>query len=393
MPSVVTPRRSRAKFVAIGLVAAAAIAFGLHWLLTRNHESTDDAQVEGHIYPVSARIPGQVVAVRIKDNQAVKAGDVLVELDRTDLQVRLDSARADLAAARAQAQNAQAQLALTEKSVGATLRQAAGSVNEASSGVSSLRAAREQAHADVTAAEAALRLAESEYKRAEGLFAADAVTKAEMDSRRAALDQARAQLEQARAHEDSARASISSGQGALQLAEGRRQAAQTGPEQLASAQAEVALADSRVKQSESAVRAAELNVSYATVRAPAAGVVSKRNVEVGQTVAPERALLALVATDDLWVVANFKETQVGEMRPGQPAEVDVDAFSGDSLSGHVESIAGATGARFALLPPDNASGNFVKVVQRVPVLIRIDHAQGIALRPGLSADVTVTVGQ
>ncbi|HKE18921.1 MAG TPA: HlyD family secretion protein, partial [Kofleriaceae bacterium] len=314
-------------------------------------------------------------------------------LDRTDIAVRLDAARADLAAARAQAENAQAQLALTRKSVGANLSQAAGGVTEASSGVSSLRAARDQARADVVAAQAALHLAETEHKRAQDLFAADAVTRAEIDRRQAALDQARAQLEQARAREESARASISSGQGALQLAEGRRQAAQTGPEQLAAAQAQVALADSRVKQSESAVRTAELNLSYATVRAPAAGVVSRRNVEVGQTVAPDRPLLALVATSDLWVVANFKETQVGEMRPGQPAEIDVDAFSGETMSGHVESIAGATGARFALLPPDNASGNFVKVVQRVPVLIRIDDAHSIALRPGLSADVTVTVGQ
>ncbi len=377
----------------MGLVAAAALGFGLHWLLTRDSESTDDAQVEGHVYPVSARIAGQVVAVRVKDNQLVKAGDVLVELDRTDLQVHLDAARADLAAARAQAQAAQAQLALTEKSVSANLRQAAGGMTEASSGVSSLRAAREQARADVAAAQSALRLAETEHRRAQDLFAADAITRAEIDAREAALDQARARLEQAQAREQSARAGISSGQGTLELAEGRRQAAQTGPEQLAAAQAQVALTESRVKQAEAAVRTAELNLSYAAVRAPAAGVVSRRSVELGQTVAPDRPLLALVATRDLWVVANFKETQVGEMRPGQPAEVEIDAFSGRSLSGHVESIAGATGARFALLPPDNASGNFVKVVQRVPVLIRIDDADGIALRPGLSADVTVRVGQ
>ncbi|MFP2912612.1 HlyD family secretion protein, partial [Pyxidicoccus sp. 3LFB2] len=160
--------------------------------------------------------------------------------------------------------------------------------------------------------------------------------------------------------------------------------------QVQAAQAAVKLADAKLKQAQAALKLAELAVSYTQVRAPVAGVVSRRTVEVGQVVGPERPLMALVPQDDLWVVANFKEDQVGEMKPGQPVELTVDAFGGREFKGHVDSLAGASGARFALLPPDNASGNFVKVVQRIPVLIRFDgEAKDALLRPGMSAEVTV----
>ncbi len=182
-------------------------------------------------------------------------------------------------------------------------------------------------------------------------------------------------------------------QGALEAARGRLVAAEAGPQQVEQARAALALARARLAQAEAARTLAQLNVSYATIRAPRGGVVSRRTVEPGQMVDPSRALMAIVPLDDVWVVANFKEDQVGTMREGQRAEFTVDAFPGRRFHAHVESLAGATGSRFSLLPPDNASGNFVKVIQRVPVLLRIDDAGAVPLRPGLSADVTVTVGR
>jgi membrane fusion protein, multidrug efflux system len=215
------------------------------------------------------------------------------------------------------------------------------------------------------------------------------VTQAELDIRQAAFDQAKASLDQSHARLDSTRAAIDGGFAGVVQAQGRLAAAQTAPQQVQAARASVHLADARVKQTEAALRLAELNVSYASIRAPMSGVVARRSVEVGNMVSPDRPLLAIVPLDDVWIVANFKESQIGSMRAGQHADIEVDTFGGRKLSGHVESIAGGTGSRFALLPPDNASGNYVKVVQRLPVLIRLDNRDGLDLRPGMSADVTV----
>jgi membrane fusion protein (multidrug efflux system) len=165
----------------------------------------------------------------------------------------------------------------------------------------------------------------------------------------------------------------------------------TAPQQVQSAQAQVQLAQARVEQFRAAERLAELNLSYGVVKAPVAGIVSRKNVEVGSLVSPDRPVLALVPLDDVWIVANFKEDQIGAMKAGQPASIQIDTFSGHAFAGHVESIAAGTGARFALLPPDNATGNYVKVVQRVPVRIKIDDRSGLALRPGISATVTVRI--
>ena len=184
---------------------------------------------------------------------------------------------------------------------------------------------------------------------------------------------------------------ISGNYGGVEQAQGQLVAAMTAPQQVQSAQAQVHLAQARVEQSRAAERLAELNLSYGVVRAPMAGVVSRKNVEVGTLVSPDRPVLAIVPLDDLWIVANFKEDQIGAMKPGQTATIKIDTFSGHLFQGHVESIAGGTGARFALLPPDNATGNFVKVVQRVPVRLKIDDRGGLALRPGISASVTVRV--
>ncbi|NTX06195.1 MULTISPECIES: HlyD family secretion protein [Myxococcus] len=392
LPSVVkepAAPRSRAKKVLPALVALALVGGGARWVLTRGHESTDDAQVEGRIANVSPRVSGMVAKVRVSDNQAVKAGDVLVELDSTDLDAKLEVARADVLSAEAQASNAQSQLALTEVNAGANLRQARGGVVQANSGISSSKAALDQSHADVAAAEARFKLADADMTRVKTLKAEGAVTQADLDARQSAYDQAKALLDVARARLTSTQAGVQGSSGGLETAQGKLAAAETGPVQVQAAQAAVKLSDAKLKQAQAALHLAELAVSYTKVRAPVDGVVSRRTVEVGQMVGPERPLMAVVPQDDVWVVANFKEDQVGEMKAGQPVEVEVDAFGSHAFKGHVDSLAGASGARFALLPPDNASGNFVKVVQRIPVLIRFDGESQVALKPGMSAVVTV----
>ena len=382
-------RRKRTAFLIAGLGAAAVLVSATWYLVHLGRESTDDAQVEGRVMSVSARVPGQVLRVRVDDNQVVEAGDVLVELDPADYAAKLDAARADLAAARAAADGARSALALTEKAAPANLVQAQGGLIAASFSLTSAEAEIEQARSDLAAADSRQSLAELNLKRARALVESNVLPAADLDQRQTEFDAANAQYQRERARVAAALASRAGSGGGVVLAKGKLSAAQTAAEQVASARAALALAEAKALQAEAALKLAELNLSYATVRAPRRGVVSRRSVEQGQTVGPERSLLAIVPLDDVWVVANFKEDQLAEMRAGQRTTVRLDTYGRREFHGHVESIAGATGARFALLPPDNATGNFVKVVQRVPVLIRLDGSAGAELRPGMSADVTV----
>jgi membrane fusion protein (multidrug efflux system) len=381
--------RRRTPLLLASLVAVAALASGGWYVLTRGQESTDDAEVEGRVMNVSPRVSGLVLHVHVADNQVVNAGDVLVELDPADYAARADGARADLAAARASFEGARAALALTEKTAPASLVQARGGMVSAASSAVSAEAAVAQMSADIVAAESRKTLAERNLQRARSLLEQHAVAVAEVDASQTDFDSANAQLEQARARLASAQAALAGSGGGIELAKGRLEAAQTSREQVDAARAALSLAEARVQQMEAALKLAELNLSYTTVRATRRGVVSRRTVEEGQTVSPERPLFAIVPLDDVWIVANFKEDQLADMSPGEPATVRLDTYGRPELRGRVESIAGGTGARFALLPPDNATGNFVKVVQRLPVLIRLDPANGIELRPGMSADVTV----
>jgi membrane fusion protein (multidrug efflux system) len=382
-------KRSRAKTLLPILILAAGAVGTVVYAQGRGKESTDDAQLEGHVASVASRVTGQVARVLVQDNQLVHEGDVLVELDDADYLVRLDAARADLASAKAALLSAETQLALTEKTIDATIRQAKGGVTQASAMVRSSRASIDQAKADLVAAQSRRDLAQIELSRVQTLHDQGAIAQAELDSKRALLDQADASLAQARARIATADASVSGSIGGVEAASGKMVQAQTGPEQIASARAAVEVAKARVAQSEAAVHQAELNESYTKVKAQLTGLVSRRTVEAGQLVSPERPLLAIVPNGDVWVVANFKEDQLADMRPGQAARITIDTYGGKKLAGHVDSIAGASGARFSLLPPDNASGNFVKVVQRIPVLIRLDAPPDVPLRPGMSANATV----
>lgn len=381
----------KAPKVMMGLFAVAALLGATIWFHGRGKESTDDAQVEGHVVTVSVRTPGQVAKVLVTDNQMVKEGDVLVELDIEELKARFAVAKADRLAAEASLALARSQLDLTEKTTTASLRQARGGVSQATSGVMSSKAQRDQSQADLVTAESRRQLADKELARVRELFAKGSVSQAELDARQASADQAAAGLDQAQARLESTRATISGNYGGVEQAQGRLVAAMAGPQQIEAAQAQVQLAQARVEQSRAAERLAELNLSYATVRAPASGVISRKNVEVGSLVSPERPILAIVPLNDVWIVANFKEDQIGSMKPGQSATIEIDTFAGKKFRGEVESLAAGTGARFALLPPDNATGNFVKVVQRVPVRLKIADREHAELRPGLSASVTVRI--
>lgn len=388
-PVSTASKPSRAKRLLPLLLGLAVLGASTTWLLGRGKESTDDAFVEGRVASVAPRVSAAVKAVHVVDNQRVKAGDVLVELDDRDYQVRVKLARADLAAAKASLHGARTQSAVKEVAVASDLSVAQGGIAQASAASGSSRAGIEQAAADVRAAEVRATHARNEARRGDQLYASGAYTQLELDARKTSEAEAEASLAQAQARLVSARANAQSSFGAVESARGRLLAAKTGPEQVEAAKAQVELAEARVAQSEASLEQAELALSYTRIVAPVDGVVSRRNVEVGQLVAPERPLFALVPEGDVWVVANFKEDQLAHMREGQHVELDVDAFPDAKLTGTVESFAAGTGSRFSLLPPDNASGNFTKVVQRVPVLIRLQDTGSSPLRPGMSVEATV----
>jgi membrane fusion protein (multidrug efflux system) len=382
------PRR-KAPLVAGGLVTIGLGIAAVLYITSRGKENTDDAQVEGHVSPVAARVTGQVSRVLVKDNQRVKKGDILVELDDADYAVRAASARADLAAAQATYASAVATLELTKKQLDANLAIARGGVSQASAVSGSTQAVIDQANADVSASTSRLALAKTELARTQRLVDQGAIPRNELDARLDAVAQTESQLASARARVVTAMASRSNSSGTTEAARGRLLIAQAVPEQIAVAEAQVELARAKVDQAQASLRQADLNLGYTKIRAEIDGTVSKRTVEPGQIASPDRALLALVDTSEEWVVANFKETQLGKIRPGQHVKIKIDGFDDQTLHGTVDSIQAGTGSRFSLLPPDNASGNFTKVTQRVPVKILLpDHAQE-ELRPGMSADVTV----
>jgi membrane fusion protein (multidrug efflux system) len=382
--------KRRKSLVVLPLLVALSGAIGASALLHgAGKQTTDDAQIEGHVALVAPHVAGQVKSVLVKDNQHVNVGDVLVELDDRDFKARLAAAQADLFAAKAALRSSETQLAVTKKSVASNLAVARGGLAQAASVQGTTSAGIEQSRAEVVASESRLKLAELEYERTSRLFDASVLAKSALDAAGATLEQAQANVNQARARLKSSEASRQNSSGTIEAARGRVIAAEAGPQQVEAAEAARELSAAKVQQAEAALEQARLNLGYTRIVAEVSGVVSRRSVEVGQMAAPEKPLMALVPLDDTWVVANFKEDQIAQLHPGQLAEIQVDAFDGHTLRGHVDSLAGGTGARFSLLPPDNASGNFTKVVQRVPVLVRIDGVSDLALRPGLSAQVTV----
>jgi membrane fusion protein (multidrug efflux system) len=390
-------------FVVIGLVALAGVV-GFASLYS-GRESTDDAQVDGHVVPVAARVAGTVSVVHVQDNQEVKPGDVLVELDPRDYEIALARVEAELADARGAAQEATSAVPVANAATSGSLAGARAGVQQAQALIdvaqSSQKAAvarRAAAEARLTVAETAERKASSDLARLEPLMKKEEVSRVQYDAAVAAADTARASVASARAAVAEAENDVVKAESEIARARagfsGAQASAQTvsaAPSQMEATRAHASAAEARVQRAQAAVDQAKLNLEYTKVKATRAGLVSRKSVEVGQIVQPGQPLLALVPLDDVWVTANFKETQLESMHPGQAVRIKVDAYD-TPVDGVVDSIAAATGARFSLLPPENASGNFVKVVQRVPVKITLRPGQNAErrLRPGMSVHVTVS---
>ena len=388
-----------------GLIVVILICLGAWMWLTAGRESTDDAQVEAHVVPIAARVPGSVLRVPVSDNQSVDAGTVLVELDRRDYEVAVAKARAELADAEASAVAARSSVPIMSTTASSNVTTAQGSVEQARGGIEQSEKELEAARARMTTAEAKLREAEANATRAardverlRGLLAKDEVSQQQFDATVAAADAQRAAADSSKSQVAEADAGIRVAESKLmQTRAGEQQAraglrtAQTGPEQVTATRARASAAGARAQQAKAALDQAELNLLYTVLKAPAQGIVSRKSVEVGEVVQPGQPLMALILLDRPWITANFKETQLRDMRPGQPATVKIDAYGGREYKGKVDSIAAATGARFSLLPPENATGNYVKVVQRVPVKIVLEPGQDPehVLRPGMSVAPTV----
>ena len=389
--------------IVAGAVALAGIAVWL-WL-TAGRESTDDAQIDARVTQIAPRVGGTIARVAVNDNQRVDAGAVLIELDPRDYQVAVDKAKAELADAEANALAARSSVPIAATTAASGVTTARGGIAQSQAGVAAAEKEVEAARSRVVTAQARVREADTnavktarDVERFRGLLAKDEIAQQQFDSAVAAAESANAAADSARSQVVEAEAGIRVAESRLiQARAGEQQAhaeletAQTAPEQVTATKARASAAEARVQQARANVAQAELNLQYTVVKAPAAGVVSKKGVNTGQVVQAGQPLLALVQIDDVWVTANFKETQLKNMRPGQRAKVDVDALGGREFNGKVDSIAGATGARFSLLPPENATGNFVKVVQRVPVKIVLEGAQDPEhlLRPGMSVVPTV----
>ncbi len=395
-------------FIVLGVVVliVAGIAFGA-WTFLSGVESTDDAQVDGHINPVNAKIGGIVLAVNVKENQPVEAGTVLVQIDTRDYEVALARAEADVADAEANYEAARAGLPVVSAQTGSRTSSSQAAILRAQGGVEAAQKELESARARLNLAKARADEAHANYfkaskdlERLKRLVAKDEISQqqydasvATADAAKAAADSAQAGILEAESGIATAEARIKQARGSFGEAEAEAEAANSGPQEVASTRARVSAAAARVDQAKAAVNQMKLNLEYATIKAPVAGTISRKNVEVGQVVQPGQPLLAVVSLEDVWVTANFKETQLDKMRPGQPATISVDAYDGTKFSGHVESISAATGARFSLLPPENASGNYVKVVQRIPVRIALDPNARMEqiLRPGMSVYASVQV--
>ncbi|HEY2406164.1 MAG TPA: HlyD family secretion protein [Polyangiaceae bacterium] len=384
------PRRAALAAAALVVVAAGAL---LLWLHLRTYESTDDAQIDGDISAVGARVSGTVTALSVQDNQAVKAGDVLLELDGAEYAVALAQAEANLAQAEAQAEAQQPNVAITETTSKTAIASSGSDLAGAAAELAALKQDQAAASARLKEADARSKLAEIDRSRSESLVESGSSSKEDLDQKTSAADVATAELTAARAAVDAASKRLEQQRSRIAEAQSRFEDARTNaPQQLDVQRATVASHTASVKAAQAALDEARLRFGYTRIVAPVGGIVGKKSVNIGDHVEPGQQLLAIVQTGTLWVTANFKETELARMHPGQRARIDVDAY-GSTFTGRVESMPGASGARYSLFPPENASGNYVKVVQRLPVRIRLDPGQpGLErLRPGMSVEPKVYV--
>jgi membrane fusion protein (multidrug efflux system) len=383
-------KKGRIRAIALGVLAVAGLGVVGWYAAHAGLEDTDDAQVDADVVSVPAQIGGPVLKVLFAENQRVKAGDVLVEIDPAQPKARLDEADAQLAADKAAADAADNDVAIIKATATGQKGYAEASLRGSSVAASATVDQNALADAQVKQASVAREQAKTDLDRVKQLFGQGAVPRQQMDDAQARFDAAEAALTQAKAQQSFVRAGVAQAQSRVAEASARVNQSGTVDAQIAQARARAAAAHAKVATSQAARDLAALDLTYTKIIAPRDGLASKKSVVMGQMVSFGQPVVQIVPVDDAWVTANFKETQLNRMRVGQPVDVDIDAYAGLKLHGTVQSFSGATGARFSLLPPENATGNFTKVVQRVPVRIHLDAVpQDRPLRPGMSVEVTV----
>ena len=397
------PGRSPVKYIVLGMLLALLAAGAWAYFHFLDRVSSDDAQVDAHITAIAPKIPGNVLAVLVLDNQPVKAGDVLVRIDPRDYQARVDIARAALLQAESQLHTAQTVVPLTDNTTQSGASGAAAQLADAVAELDRARLGYEQAAgSDIAVAEANVRTKQASNERAQADLARmkPLLDKAEISRLQYDAYQATARVAESEVHaaeqqmasvQQNAgirKAAVAAAQSRVSLAQAQVEASLANRKQVDVRRAESGTAAAGVEAARANLAAAELQLSYTTLAAPVDGVVTHKSVEPGQIVQPGQGLMTIIPLQDVWVTANFKETQLASVHAGQRAEIKVDMY-GRSVSGHVDSISGATGSRMSLLPPENATGNFVKVVQRIPVKILIDQTNGLVLRPGMNVDATI----
>ena len=391
----------RVRRVLLGLALLAVLVVGglLLWGHLSSYETTDDAQIDGHINAISARVAGTVKQLNVEENQNVEAGKVLIQIDPRDYQVAVDQAKADVQDAAANAIAAQTDIPITTATTANNVVNARAGSLGAEQGVQVAQREVNAARARVGAAQAKVNEAQANYDKASKdlarlkiLVAKDEISRQQYDASVASAEAAKATrdamlatLNEAQQNVSVAESQVGQAQARVTQAQAQVQTALTGPRQVAGIRAKYDAAQAQVQLRQSAVAQAELNLGYTIIRSPVNGIVGKKAVEVGQNVSVGQELMAVVPLDDIWVTANFKETQLKKIRVNQKVNLHVDAFDRD-YKGYVESLSAASGARFSLLPPENATGNYVKVVQRLPVRIRLERGenQDHRLRPGMS---------
>ena len=386
------PKRRRGILIAV-IVVLVLVALGFWWRSTFS-EDTDDAQINGHLIEVSARISGHVKAVYVKENEKVARGALIAELDPNDYQVALERAQAAMASAEAAATAAKVSIPLITVNTGSNLSSANADVASAQAGLSQAQQQLDGARARVAQAQANYTKAQSDLERYQPLVQKDVISKQQYDAAVASADAGKATVADAEAGQKAAADGVRAAREKLTQSQAMQKYAQTGPKQVAQQSARAEQAIAQVKEAQAALDQARLNLSYTRIYAPVTGIITRKSVEVDENVSSGQNLLTLVSLEDLWITANFKETQLADMRAGQSVDIHVDA-TGKTYKGRITQIGGATGSMLSLFPPENATGNFVKVVQRVPVRIDFtnlsredpDHV----LRPGFSVEPKVWV--
>jgi membrane fusion protein (multidrug efflux system) len=389
---VTQPPRRRGIIVAV-VVLVILVALGIWWRSTYS-EDTDDAQVNGHLIQISPRIAGQVIHVDVNENQFVHKGDPIAELDPRDYQVAVENAQAALDSAKAAAAVANVTVPITTINTGSNLNSAGADVSGSQAQVAQAEQQLQSATARVAQAQANNVRAQADLERYRPLVEKDVISKLQFDATVAAADSAKAQLDDAQAGERAAQDGVRVARDRLAQSQAQFKFAQTAPQQVAAQNGRARQAEAQVEQAQAQLDQARLNLSYCQIVAPVSGIITRKSVEINQNVAPGQNLLTLVSLEDLWITANFKETQLRNMEKGQKVKVHVDS-TGKDYSGVVTQIGGATGSVLSLFPPENATGNYVKVVQRVPVRIDFTNLDqedpNHELRPGLSVEPKVWV--